>query len=343
MIELLRTVPLFASLQPKVINFLMEIAREVEYPANTLLFHEGDPGDRLYIIIDGVLEALTALGRSEEHVLRVCEPGEYIGEMCFFNPSRVRSASVRTRTPVRLLELARDDFEALFRRRPSVAYAIAQGLTQRMLDSEKKFLRMLSERDCQLSGEGKYDHITETGGGDVETAWPDGQADEQHKTSGPGIPRLQMKTFGNFQVLRGEALIGEREWKGRQPKALLKAIITRGGEGVPKDVLIEDLWPEGCAASAESCFRVILHRLRKVLEPSVDKSSGSSYVILKENLVSLRKDLCRMDLDEFLAFRQRGKKAEDAGDLAGAVLCYRSCVDLYCGDFLSEDLYASWA
>ena len=53
MIELLRTVPLFASLKKKEINFLAEIVREVEYPANTVLFYEGDPGDRLYIIIDG--------------------------------------------------------------------------------------------------------------------------------------------------------------------------------------------------------------------------------------------------------------------------------------------------
>ena len=120
MIELLRTVPLFASLKKKEINFLAEIVREVEYPANTVLFHEGDFGDRLYIIIDGQLEAVKAFGSPEEHLLRVCPAGEYVGEMCFFNPSGVRSATVRTLTLVRLLELKRDDFEALLHRRPSV-------------------------------------------------------------------------------------------------------------------------------------------------------------------------------------------------------------------------------
>jgi DNA-binding SARP family transcriptional activator/CRP-like cAMP-binding protein len=343
MIELLRTVPLFASLQPRAINFLKEIVREVEYPENTVLFHEGDPGDRLYVIIEGQLEAVKAPGRAEEHVLRVCEAGEYIGEMCFFNPSRVRSAAVRTRTRVRMLELTRDDFEALFRRRPSVAYAIAQGLTQRMLDSEERFLRILAEKDRQLHPEIKQGHITETGAQDADTVGPDGQTGGRRKIPGSDIPRIQIKTFGNFQVFRGEALIGEREWKGRQPKALLKAIITRGMEGVPKDVLIEDLWPEESAATAETCFRVILHRLRKVLQPSMDRASGSSYVVLKENLVSLRRDLCRMDLDEFLVLRKRGKKAEDAGDIGEALLCYRTCVDLYGGDFLSEDLYVAWA
>ncbi len=343
MIELLRTVPLFASLKKKEINFLAEIVREVEYPANTVLFHEGDLGDRLYIIIDGRLEAVKAFGSPEEHLLRVCPAGEYVGEMCFFNPSGVRSATVRTLTLVRLLELKRDDFEALLHRRPSVAYAIAQGLTQRMLHSESKFLRTLAEKDRRLSKVGEQDHITETEGHDPEPPGTDGQADEQHRTPGPGIPRIQIKTFGNFQVFRGEALIGEREWKAKQRKLMLKAIITRGAKGVPKDVLIEDLWPEISPISADSNFKVLLHRLRKTLEPSMDKALGSSYVVFKENLVSLRKDLCQVDLDEFLILRHRGVKAEDAGDIRRAMLCYKSCIELYRGDFLSEDLYVPWA
>ena len=140
MIELLRTVPLFASLKKKEIDFLAEIVREVEYPANTVLFYEGDPGDRLYIIIDGQLEAVKAFGSPEEHLLRVCPAGDYVGEMCIYNPSGVRSATVRTLTLVKLLELKRDDFEGLLHRRPSISYAIAQGLTERMLNSESKFL-----------------------------------------------------------------------------------------------------------------------------------------------------------------------------------------------------------
>ena len=55
---------------------------------------------------------------------------------------------------------------------------------------------------------------------------------------------FKSRLSGSFQVFRGEALIGEHEWKAKQRKLMLKAIITRGAEGVPKDVLIEDLWPE---------------------------------------------------------------------------------------------------
>ena len=124
---------------------------------------------------------------------------------------------------------------------------------------------------------------------------------------------------------------------------MLKALIARGGSGVPKDLLIDDLWPQASPDSVEARFKVALHRLRRALEPSMDKSSGSSYVVLKDNLLSLRKDLCRTDLDEFLSLQKQGKKAEEAGDNARAILCYRSAIELYSGDFLAEDLYETWA
>jgi DNA-binding SARP family transcriptional activator len=88
--------------------------------------------------------------------------------------------------------------------------------------------------------------------------------------------------------------VEEKEWEGRQPQLLLKAIIAHGLKGVPKDVLMEDLWPEASPDLTEKNFKVNLHRLRKVLEPAMDKTFGSSYVHLKANLVSLDPELCQV-------------------------------------------------
>jgi len=337
MIETITKIPIFSSLGKREIRFLLDIAGEVEYPANTVLFQEGDPGDRLYVILEGQLEVIKKMGKTGEHLLRVSGPGEYFGEMCFVNPSGSRSASVRTRTPVRLLELKRDDFEALLYIRPEFAIAIARGVTERMLESEAKFLRALVEKDRQWKR-----ILGKSGISKLEEKVPEQVAEdgEQHQGPGTGVPRIYIRTFGKFQVFRGEAPISEEEWKAKQPQLLLKAIICRGIEAVPKDVLVEDLWPEMSPESAENNFKVILHRLRKVLEP---EAARSSYVILKKNLVSLNKDLCHIDLDEFLAMRHRAKKADEFGDARRAALCYESCIDLYRGDFLSKDLYAPWA
>ena len=45
MIELLQGLPIFSSLKKKEIKFLAEIAREVEYPPNTILFTKATLGN----------------------------------------------------------------------------------------------------------------------------------------------------------------------------------------------------------------------------------------------------------------------------------------------------------
>ena len=73
----------------------------------------------------------------------------------------------------------------------------------------------------------------------------------------------------------------DKDWRARSPKLMLKALIALGASGVPKDLLIDDLWPQASPDSVESQFKVALHRLRYALEPLMDKSRGSSLRDLK--------------------------------------------------------------
>jgi ATP/maltotriose-dependent transcriptional regulator MalT len=156
------------------------------------------------------------------------------------------------------------------------------------------------------------------------------------------LPHLRLQTLGGFRLWRGEALVEEKEWEGHQPQLLLKAIVAHGPQGVPKDVLMEDLWPEASPHLSEKNFKVNLHRLRKTLEPVPDKTLGFSYVHLKASLVSLDPELCQVDAYQFISLCQQGEKAEQAGDFKGAIALYRQAVDLYEGDFFSEELYHPW-
>jgi LuxR family maltose regulon positive regulatory protein len=160
-----------------------------------------------------------------------------------------------------------------------------------------------------------------------------------HRT---GLPKLRLQTLGGFRLWRGGSLVEEKEWEGHQPQLLLKAIIAHGLRGVPKDVLMEDLWPEASPDLTEKNFKVNLHRLRKVLEPGMDKTFGSSYVHLKANLVSLDPELCQGDVDEFLALYKDGERKEEQGEIKAAIYLYKKATELYGGDFLAEELYHSW-
>ena len=158
-----------------------------------------------------------------------------------------------------------------------------------------------------------------------------------------GMPRIRISTLGGFRVLRGNVLIEDKKWQGNQPKRLLKAIIARGSERVSKEIIIEDLWPEGRPEAVEKNFKVTLHRLRKALKPTANKPLGSYYIHLKDKLISLDKDLCHVDVDEFLSLYDKGKIKEKNGDTKRALSLYETSAKLYQGDFLKEDLYEPWA
>jgi LuxR family maltose regulon positive regulatory protein len=158
-----------------------------------------------------------------------------------------------------------------------------------------------------------------------------------------GVPRLRIQTLGGFRVWRGESPLEEQAWEGKQPRLLLKALIARGPLEMPKDVVIEDLWPDAAPEVAEQNFKVNLHRLRKSLEPVVDKAFGSAYVHLKANLVSLDQELCQVDVNEFLRLYKIATRNEAQGHIKEALGFYNQALELYGGDFLPEELYLSWA
>lgn len=148
---LIKRVPLFASLHSTEIQYLAEILHESEVPANTLLFREDELGNRFYIIMDGQIEIIKALGTPDERLLGVRGRGEFFGEMSLLDPDGLRTASVRTRTPVRLLEMTRPDFEALLQHRPALAYEMVRVLSLRLRATDNATIADLHEKNRQLA------------------------------------------------------------------------------------------------------------------------------------------------------------------------------------------------
>jgi two-component SAPR family response regulator len=157
------------------------------------------------------------------------------------------------------------------------------------------------------------------------------------------VPRLYIETLGGFRVIRGDDVIKEDEWDRSQPKQLLKVIVSYGAKGIPKEALIDQLWPEERPKSAESNFKTTLQRLRKSLEPEIDKDFGSSYIHLQDNVVAIDAELCQVDVDLFQLLLKNGEETEKAGDVKGALLNYNEAIEKYRGDFLPDEFYIPWA
>src|SRR5215211_4051323 len=80
MLDELRKIPLFADLSEEDLEQLHKMAETVSIPAGQLVLREGDPGDSLYVLLDGELEVTKRQG-SQDILLAVYKPGQFFGAL----------------------------------------------------------------------------------------------------------------------------------------------------------------------------------------------------------------------------------------------------------------------
>lgn len=104
-----------------------------------LLWKEGDPGDSVVLLLDGILEIVNDAGEGEEVVLRTVEPVAVVGEIAA--DGQGRSAAVRVRTPGRVLRVSAARFKEILRRRPDVLEWLYWEQVARVRSLTRRFTR----------------------------------------------------------------------------------------------------------------------------------------------------------------------------------------------------------
>jgi serine phosphatase RsbU (regulator of sigma subunit) len=149
--EWVRQVPLLAGLPEAALSRLAASVRSVNAPAGTVLYREGDQGDCLSLILQGQVEILSAAGTPDERVLAVRGRGDFLGELSLLGADRRRTASVRCRTPISLLELDKAQFDALVEEHPALGMALVRELILRFRASESATIQDLQARNRELA------------------------------------------------------------------------------------------------------------------------------------------------------------------------------------------------
>ena len=147
-IELLRTIPIFQDLAPDELGRISELCEERRYESGAYVFHEGEPGNRLFVIAEGEVRISRQIPGAGEEALAVLKPGALFGEMAVFDKSE-RSTDAIAHTALTLFTISRPEFEMLleFNRELGikVLWAVIRMLSGRLRstnDSLKTFLAM---------------------------------------------------------------------------------------------------------------------------------------------------------------------------------------------------------
>ena len=149
-VNLLARIPFFTGLPLGELDRLMKELDIVNLNSGDILFHEGDPGEHLYVVVEGELEILLAPDTDDELILNMLHAGEYLGEMSLLQPGGLRTASARARGNVVLLSMNREQFKGLLQRHPELSNQMIGVLSQRLDNTNASTFRDVSEKNRQL-------------------------------------------------------------------------------------------------------------------------------------------------------------------------------------------------
>ncbi len=148
-------------------------------------------------------------------------------------------------------------------------------------------------------------------------------------------PELRVRCLGPLEVAWGADAVPA--WTGRRCKTLFKYLVLHRRRPVPREVLMELLWPGASPPAARNRLNVTLYALRRALPAP----GGRPLVRFSEGAYRLELDPW-VDIEEFEALVASAWRCARRGDEDGFLVAARAAETLYRGDLFEDDPYEEW-
>lgn len=147
----LQGMDLFRGLKPAALERIARVTQEVTFDAGAPIFRHGEPGDKLWLLLEGKVRIARELGSLGEETLAMLSAGQMFGEIALLDESP-RSADAWAHTTCRLLSIPKDGFDDLLFTDRDLAYEVLWSIV-RMLTGR---LRETNDKLALLSSSGKF-------------------------------------------------------------------------------------------------------------------------------------------------------------------------------------------
>ena len=118
--ETLAAVPLFGGLDEDGLASLIRGMRVRRFRRGETIFHVGDPGDALFIVVSGSIKITLPAETGDEAILATLRPGDFFGELALLDGAP-RSATAIAIEATEMYMLPRDRFRDLIASEPVCA------------------------------------------------------------------------------------------------------------------------------------------------------------------------------------------------------------------------------
>jgi CRP-like cAMP-binding protein len=119
---------LFERLDPPTLGFVIDALRARRFRRGEVIFHEGDPGDALFIVASGSVKiTVPTEDGMEPAILTTIRAGGFFGELALLDGG-IRSATAVAVDPVEALVLQRGAFDGLVDEQPTIRRSLLAAL-----------------------------------------------------------------------------------------------------------------------------------------------------------------------------------------------------------------------
>jgi len=138
---------LFSGLLAEELATIAQTGEIRAYKEDDTIFTEGDPGDGIFVVIEGRVEVSTLMSDEERKVLTVVESGDFFGEMAVLDDG-ARSATATAVVPTRVYFIRRDELLKILDNAPKLAVSLMREFSLRLREFNRKYVEevLQSER-----------------------------------------------------------------------------------------------------------------------------------------------------------------------------------------------------
>lgn len=140
-VRLLRQTQVFRHLNDDALERVAPLFIDRRYGRGQVLFHQGDAGNSLFVLAEGLVKVTVRSAAGDEMVLVTLSPPSTFGEISLID-GRPRSASVDVVQPARVLILGEAEWNELLTDSPAFAGAVLQSaveMVRRLTDQASDF------------------------------------------------------------------------------------------------------------------------------------------------------------------------------------------------------------
>jgi CRP-like cAMP-binding protein len=151
--DLLSNIALFQDFSGELLEAITNSFHLRELKLEEVLFSQGDGGESLFVLVEGLLEVSSQVEGEKRH-LSFLRPGSFLGEMAFLTGEK-RSADVISSTESLVGELTKESIMSLATENPEVLNKMTAVVAKRRLKNEEMWATSVKSHDEAVQKEEK--------------------------------------------------------------------------------------------------------------------------------------------------------------------------------------------